>query len=360
MPIYELRPDDIYPATATTFEAEGIKERADLQRLLKQRIDCLEPGLLVLAEEFSDWADSSRRIDLLCLDTEANLVVVELKRTEDGGHMELQALRYAAMVSSMRFEQAVDALAKSRNAAAPDRDAARADILGFLSWTTPDEDEFAKATRLILVAADFGKELTTTVLWLRDQFDVDIRCIRLKAYRLDDGKRLLDIQQLIPLPEASEFVTKLGEKRLAERKDQAERHDQRIEFWTALLTRAKPRTALFANRQASRDNWISTGIGRSGFGLVYVARQTESRVELWIGNSKVAFDKLHADRAAIEAEFGAALEWQNLPETNGAHVRFATEGGYRSPKEDWPKNQERMIDAMIKLDQVFRKRVANL
>ena len=30
-------------------------------------------------------------------------------RTDDGGHMELQALRYAAMVSTMTFTQAVEA-----------------------------------------------------------------------------------------------------------------------------------------------------------------------------------------------------------------------------------------------------------
>ena len=78
---------------------------------------------MVLAEEFSDWADSTRRIDLLCLDDDANLVVVELKRTEDGGHMELQALRYAAMVSAMTFDQAVETLARHRNRANPDTDA---------------------------------------------------------------------------------------------------------------------------------------------------------------------------------------------------------------------------------------------
>jgi hypothetical protein len=38
-----------------------------------------------------------------------SLVVVELKRTDDGGHMELQAVRYAAMVSSMTFDQLVGA-----------------------------------------------------------------------------------------------------------------------------------------------------------------------------------------------------------------------------------------------------------
>ena len=51
------------------------------------------PETEVLTEEFRDWQDSYRRIDLIGLDKEANLVVIELKHSEDGGHMELQALR---------------------------------------------------------------------------------------------------------------------------------------------------------------------------------------------------------------------------------------------------------------------------
>jgi hypothetical protein len=40
-------------------------------------------------------------------------VVVEIKRTEDGGHMELQAIRYAALVSSMTLDQAIAAYARN-------------------------------------------------------------------------------------------------------------------------------------------------------------------------------------------------------------------------------------------------------
>ncbi len=52
----------------------------------------IAPDLLVVSEEFGEWDDSRRRIDLLAIDRDANLVVIELKRTEDGGHMELQAI----------------------------------------------------------------------------------------------------------------------------------------------------------------------------------------------------------------------------------------------------------------------------
>ena len=69
-------------------------ERRDLQRLLRVQIDVLGDDLYVLTEDFGDWEDSRRLIDLLAIDPQANLVVIELKRTNAGGHLELQAIRY--------------------------------------------------------------------------------------------------------------------------------------------------------------------------------------------------------------------------------------------------------------------------
>ena len=111
MPIYEITSSEIRKLGQTTFSAAGIRERVDLQRLLRSNVDVISPDTLVVAEEFGRWDDSRRRIDLLGLDREANIVVIELKRTEDGGHMELQAIRYAAMVSTMTFEKVVDVYA---------------------------------------------------------------------------------------------------------------------------------------------------------------------------------------------------------------------------------------------------------
>jgi len=355
MPIFEFGSGGLAAAESTSFEGERLQERRDIQSALRERIDAIDSNLMVLAEEFSDWQDSSRRIDLLCLDANANLVVVELKRTEDGGHMELQAIRYAAMVSSMNFDQAVDTLARWRNRGEPDTDQARLDVLSFLGWDEPDEDSFAQETRIVLVAADFGKELTTSVMWLRDR-GVDVRCVRLKPYRLSDGRVLLDIQQLIPLPEAADFQTKLGVKKLAERKNRAERHELRFRFWQSILGRARESTDLHANRSPGDGNWISGATGRAGFDLSYVTRQRDSQVELWIHNDKEAFRQLSADREAIETEFGAPLEWMDV-EGKGARVRFVVDGGYRSPEEEWPRIHEELIDAMIRLDRAMRRRV---
>jgi RecB family endonuclease NucS len=109
MSIYELTPERLVPVSETSFGDAGVRERDDLQRLLREQVEIIAPGTLVIAEEFANWDDSRRRIDLLGIDKQAHLVVIELKRTETGGHMELQAIRYAAMVSQMTFEQAVQA-----------------------------------------------------------------------------------------------------------------------------------------------------------------------------------------------------------------------------------------------------------
>ena len=109
MGLYELGPDSLVPLGQTTLASENVRERRDLQRLLRDQIDILDPDLLVISEEFALWEDSRRRIDLLAVDREANLVVIELKRDESGGHMDLQALRYAAMVSAMTWTKAVEA-----------------------------------------------------------------------------------------------------------------------------------------------------------------------------------------------------------------------------------------------------------
>ena len=366
MPIFEIRPEGLAPVPSTTFGAESIYERRDIQKLLRENIDVLGERLMVISEEFGDWIDSSRRIDLLCLDTDANLVVVELKRSEDGGIMELQALRYAAMISAMTFGQLVDIHARFLNRVTPNAEAALEAIQEFLGWNGVYEDKFADDTRIILASADFSKELTTSVMWLIER-GIDIRCVRLKPYKLPEGPVLLDIQQLIPLPEAASFQTQIGVKRQAERQGRSERHELRYRFWEALLEDARHKSDIHANRSPTKDNWISGSIGRRGFSLTYVVREDECQVELFIGHgsgqkekNKQAFQALLAQKDAIEADFGDVLDWEELPHRDGARIRYPMDGGYRSPLEQWAAIRSNLIGAMVRLDSAMRTRVQAL
>jgi hypothetical protein len=363
--IFEITKDSIRRIEETDFSSAGIRERADLQRLLRTQIDVVSPDTLVLAEEFGEWEDSKRRIDLLGIDKDANLVVFELKRSEDGGHMDLQAIRYAAMVSTMTFEKVVEVYADylARLGKAAD---ARQSLLDFLDWEEADEVRFAQDVRIILVSAEFSKELTTAVMWLNEK-DLDIRCVRIKPYR-DDGRLLIDVQQVIPLPEAADYQVKIREKEQLGRRDRAERYGLRKQFWKGLLERAKARTPLHAQISPGEYHWIATGAGMTGLSFNYVVTKHDAAAELYIdrgsdraAENKLIFDTLAAERKTIEAAFGGELEWERLENRRACRVRKTiTRGGYRDDDQSWPAVHDEMIDAMIRLHRALEPQITRL
>ena len=215
MPIYEISSDSIIALKQVSFASQKILE-SDIQKSLRSHFHVVVPDTMVLAEEFGDWANSWRSIDLLCLDKQANLVVVELKRTHDGGHMELQAIRYAAMISTMTFDEAVSAHSKFLAKKGGDASLAENSILTFLGWDEPNGSEFGQDVKIVLISADFSKEITSSVLWLNER-DLDIRCVRMRPYEFS-GKTLVDIQQVLPLPESADYQIQIKKKAAEERK----------------------------------------------------------------------------------------------------------------------------------------------
>ncbi|MBV7297287.1 hypothetical protein [Enterovibrio paralichthyis] len=214
MSLYNISNKNLTALTQTTFAAEGLQERQDLQEALKGCIDAIAPDCLVISEEFSDWEDSRRRIDLLAIDRNANLVVIELKRDEIGAHMELQALRYAAMISTMTFDKACEYFEQYIDKEGLEINA-REIILEFVDLDENSLDDFGNDVRIVLASADFGKELTTSVLWLRDK-GIDISCVRLTPYRYKDDV-LINAEQIIPVPEVEEYQVRFREKRAEQR-----------------------------------------------------------------------------------------------------------------------------------------------
>ncbi|MCK4871304.1 MAG: DUF4268 domain-containing protein [Phycisphaerales bacterium] len=353
MPLYRIAQDRLAPIDTTTFAAAKIRERDDLQRLLRKQIEVILPDSMVLAEEFGNWEESRRSIDLLVLDRDANLVVVELKRTEDGGHMELQALRYAAMISAMTFQQAVDAHSQFLLKLGIKEDP-QARILEFLGWEQPDEDAFGQDVRIVLASSNFSKELTTAVLWLNER-GIDFCCVRMVPYGHND-QVLLDVQQVIPLPEAEEYQIRVREKATQERvarHGQGDRAQRNLRFWSRLLEKANAVLPLHQNISRSKDNWISAT--SHGIHFNYVTAHGNGRVELFLARpeqaeNKAIFDELHAKRTDIEAAFGDTLDWQRLDDGVGSRVAFDITSGSVKDETTWDELHDAMVDAMKRLE----------
>ena len=201
---------------SSTFAHEKILERADLQRLLRAHIEAIADDVLILAEEFGAFADARRRIDLLGIDREGQLVIFQTKRTPDGGHLELQALRYAAMISTMTFDDLVGHYETYLATVKPEAaDEAQACLANWLD--DGDGTVISRHVRIVLVSAGFDREITTTVLWLTS-------CYRtghpLRPAHSLPGRRPASARRAAgdtPAPEASELTIQLQRKATQER-----------------------------------------------------------------------------------------------------------------------------------------------
>jgi len=65
LPIYEFSQSGIVALKETAFSSVDMYERRDLQRLLRDNIEVIAPDTLVISEEFGEWEEARRRIDLL-------------------------------------------------------------------------------------------------------------------------------------------------------------------------------------------------------------------------------------------------------------------------------------------------------
>ena len=218
---------------------------------------------------------------------------------------------------------------------------------------------------MILASAEFSKELTTTVMWLNDR-ELDIRCIRMKPY-LDQDKLLVDVQQVIPLPEAAAYQIQIREKERKERKNRADRYGIRGRFWSKLLEYARTKTDLHANISPSEYGWIGAGSGVRGLGFNYAVTKHLSTVELYIDRgsgcdeeNKQIFDVFYSQKSQIEETFGNALSFQRLDTKRACRIQFSVEGGYRDDETQWQKTIKGMVESMIQLEISLSPHIATM
>jgi hypothetical protein len=141
------------------------------------------------------------------------------------------------------------------------------------------------------------------------------------------------------------------------KKQYADRHYERKEFWQRLLEKAKSKTKLHSNISPGMYNWIGTSSGVRGLHYNYTISQHNGKVELYIDygdNSKEknleTFNFLLDHKAEIEAAFGSELEWDAIEGKRGCKIAKIISGGGYKDKDNWDEIINKMIDAMIKLE----------
>jgi hypothetical protein len=183
----------------------GLKERSDLQQWIIEHPRVVGNNLLLITSEFDRWETRTHRVwdrlDVLFLDEDGSPLVAELKRDRASDSVELQALKYAAYCSKLTTQDLSEEYARYHEVDIDDGYARLVDHAPSL------EDSEPGPVRIRLVAGEFGPAVTSVVLWLREH-DIDIGCIEVVAHEIEDGKVVVSTQQLIPLPDAEDYLVR--------------------------------------------------------------------------------------------------------------------------------------------------------
>lgn len=150
-----------------------------------------------------------------------------------------------------------------------------------------------------------------------------------------------------------------------QKKEMAVRHVVRREFWAQLLDRANAKTPLHSGRSPGQDTWLNAGSGKSGIEYQYHIRTDNAQVGLRLRlptteETKQLFDALLARKDTIEQAFGGQLEWMRQDDTRMSMIRIFLAGGGWQDRDRWPEIQDRMVDAMVRLEKALRPHIARM
>ena len=179
-----------------SFSELKLSERNDLQEWIAGNTQILGENLLIIQKEFDGFPDTNERLDLLALDESGRLVVIENKLDDSGRDVVWQSLKYVSYCATLTKGEICEIYQRylGTSGVATERIVEFFDEQDYenIRLNPSDGDQ-----RIILVAANFRKEVTSTVLWLCNH-GVDITCIKVTPYK-DGDKLYLDAEQILPI-----------------------------------------------------------------------------------------------------------------------------------------------------------------
>lgn len=215
---YDKSSREISELQATSFTEEHLLERQDIEEWVKQNPKMTGEELFIITSEYDKFDKTNERLDLLALDKAGKLVVIELKRDDSGRNVDLQAIKYAAYVSTMTVDDVVEAHVEysEKMGKGKTEQQARDEMEAFV-----DDEKLERLDdkpRIMLISRSYRDEVMASVIWLRS-FDIDITCVRLQPYRLGPkGELAISVDRIVPVPEASEYMMKQQKKEASEQK----------------------------------------------------------------------------------------------------------------------------------------------
>lgn len=202
-------------------------------------------------------------------------------------------------------------------------------------------------------------EHVRAIAWLNEASSGAFYLLKLEAVQIGESSPAPLLTLIVGPAEESRQVGTV-------KRELAQRHLLRNEYWTQLLQYAASRTALHKHVSPAFSTWVSLRL-RNGLSLNYNVRQHSSAVELYIDRGKGSEEEnveilhqLEASKNDIENAFGGPLDWDALDGRRACRISKRLElGGYQD-REAWPEVFEATVDAMIRFEEALRPQLERL
>ena len=208
------------------------------------------------------------------------------------------------------------------------------------------------AKTIIWISPNPRVEHVEVIEWLNEVTPVDMSryILKIEAVKIDDSP-IAPLFSIVAGPSQERKAT--GEVK----KDVAERHLKRIQFWEGLLPILNDKTNLFKNISPSSDNWLSAGTGMGGIYYQVVIRKDDASIKLIIDKNKELnkkiFDCLYEKKDEVEKAFGSEINWKRMDNQVSSRIEHDMDCCGLDDESTWDKGYEIIADTLIKWDKAF-------
>lgn len=137
-----------------------------------------------------------------------------------------------------------------------------------------------------------------------------------------------------------------------------------LAYWTTLMELVARDGNAIRPRKPQPQVWMDFAVGRTGFSLQAVAHAPDQNVRVSLSvtvpEAKAFFKQLYADKAAIEAEIGAALTWQENPTKKTSYISIYRFNCDPTDETSWPEQHRWLLSTLEAFHRVFAPRIKQL
>lgn len=205
-----------------SFKELSLKEK-DLEEFLRVNIDTVfdNETLLVVGHQVLD--DQNGRSDLIAIDSDGNLVLIEIKRDKEDSNtrkepLELQAIRYAASLAMIKtpdelvdkiYQHYIEKFESTSKSDLTSNERAKRNLDSFLKENNAI-NTFNKKQRIVLIASSFDEYTLSAVSWLIAN-KVDISCHSLEPIQIENDY-FIEVTKILPPLKLEDYYTSIKSK----------------------------------------------------------------------------------------------------------------------------------------------------